>query len=92
MALQRTVGNRAVTRMLSDAGRPALQVPQDQSAIDDLKERIGNEEEAVARLKKNGPDLFPTGFTCTAEYWRASYDPKAPWIVSRESQDLDAKA
>ncbi|MCZ1020464.1 DUF4157 domain-containing protein [Streptomyces noursei] len=68
------------------------QVPQDRSAIDDLKERIENEEEAVARLKKNGPDLFPTAFTCTAEYWLASYDPKAPWIVSRESQDLDAQA
>ncbi|ANZ20917.1 protein of unknown function (DUF4157) [Streptomyces noursei ATCC 11455] len=68
------------------------QVPQDQSAIDDLTERIENEEEAVAWLKKNGPDLFPTAFTCTAEYWLASYDPKAPWIISRESQDLGAQA
>ncbi|SHM90970.1 hypothetical protein [Streptomyces yunnanensis] len=67
-------------------------MPQDQSAIDGLKERIENEEEAVARLKKNGPGPFPTAFTCTAEYWLASYDPKAPWIVSRESQDLDAQA
>ncbi|GAA2460846.1 DUF4157 domain-containing protein [Streptomyces macrosporus] len=68
------------------------QVPRNQTEIDDLKERIENEELAVDRLKKNGPNLFPVEFTCTAEYWLASYDPKAPWIVSRESQVLDAQA
>ncbi|GHJ40871.1 DUF4157 domain-containing protein [Streptomyces sp. TS71-3] len=75
----------------ADLATLGQQTPRDQKKIDELADQIANEEDAVALLRANGPSLFPTRFTCTAEYWLASYDPSAPWTVSQESQVLDAQ-
>jgi hypothetical protein len=56
----------------------------DQNAIDE-------EKRVIALLKQRAHLLFPETFTCTANYWLASYNPAAPWYRSTDTDFYDAE-
>ena len=53
--------------------------------------QIAEQRKAIALLDLRAHQLFPETFTCTAEYWLASYDKAAPWYISKDHHVFDAE-
>ncbi|MEU1520343.1 DUF4157 domain-containing protein [Streptomyces sp. NPDC005811] len=67
----------------AEMAKPANQ--QDQAGL-------ANEIAAMNILRLRAHQLFPETFTCTADYYLASYNPQAPWYHSQETDTYDAEA
>ncbi|MEU3618908.1 DUF4157 domain-containing protein [Streptomyces sp. NPDC006872] len=67
----------------AETAKPAHQ--QDQAGL-------ANEVAAMNILRQRAHQLFPATFTCTADYYLASYNPQAPWYHSQETDTYDAEA
>ncbi|GAA1214503.1 hypothetical protein GCM10009665_00300 [Kitasatospora nipponensis] len=52
---------------------------------------IDTEKHAITLLETRAHQLFPETFSCTANYWLASYDPAAPWYRSTDHETYDAE-
>ncbi|MEU9048213.1 DUF4157 domain-containing protein [Kitasatospora sp. NPDC048343] len=76
--------NLAAAQALVDEEKAKPAAEQDQQGL-------ANELAAMDILRQRAHQLFPETYTCEADYYLASYDPKAPWHHGRDQETYEAE-
>ncbi|WP_373313854.1 eCIS core domain-containing protein [Kitasatospora xanthocidica] len=76
--------NLAAAQELVDEEQAKPAAQQDQQGL-------ANELAAMDILKLRAHQLFPATYTCEADYYIASYDPRAPWHHGHDKETYDAE-